>query len=155
MQRSIIFSLLLFLSCSLYSQEQAIKLTKQNSDKEIIIKENKRVKIKTMDGRKITGRLKIENNTIIIDEERFQLEDIAEMKRNPLLLSILTSSFFIYAGAITIGLGGLIGVLADSTAFWLIIPGAGLVYAGIKSPNFNRKFKNDGSWSFEIITLKR
>lgn len=153
MKRSIVFSLLIFLSCFLYSQEKAIKLTKQNSDREIIIKENKRIKIKTMDGRKITGRLKIENNTIIIDEESFLLEDIAEIKRNPLLTSILTSTFLIYAGSLTIGLGALIGVLADTTAFWLIIPGAGMVYAGLKSPNFNRKFKNDGSWSFDIITL--
>lgn len=141
------------MSCALFAQTQAVKLTKVSNGKEVIIEENKRVKLQTVDGRKVTGRLQIKNNTIMVDEEAFAMEDIASLKRNSLLLSILGSSFFAYVGGITIGLGTLIGLLADTTAFWLIIPGAALVYTGIKSPNFQRKFVNDGTWTFEIITL--
>jgi uncharacterized membrane protein YphA (DoxX/SURF4 family) len=75
------------------------------------------------------------------------------MKRNPLLVSIVTGSFLVYLGSITVGIGVLIGLLADSSAFLLTIPGAGLIYAGLKPPNFNKKFKTKRNWTFEIITI--
>ena len=136
------------------AQTNAIKITNINTNKEKIIKENKRIKLKTFDGRKIKGRFKIENNsTIIIDNVRINLSDIDALKRNPLLTSILTSGFLIYGGAITAGFGVLIGVLVDSTAFWLTIPAARMIYTGIKSPNFNKNHKTDKGWKFEIITI--
>lgn len=147
----LIFSLLI--ANSIFSQEQAIKITNEVSQKEIIIKENKRIKIKTLDGQKLSGRFKIENNSILIKNQQIELSQIGEIKRNPLLVSIVTSSFFIYVGAITLGVAVLIGVFADSSAFLFAIPAAGLIYAGIKSPNFGRKFKSDSNWTFEIITI--
>ena len=147
----LLFSLL-FVNLTI-AQELAIKIINQSSKKEFVIKENKRVKIKTVDGEKISGHFVIKDNLIMIQNKEFAISDIQEIKRNPLLTSILTSSFLIYGGALAVGFGVLIGVLADSAAFWLTLPGAGMIYTGIKSPNFNRKFKNDGSWTFEIITL--
>jgi len=136
------------------SQNNALKITNLNTNKEKIIKENRKIKLKTSDGRKIKGQFKVENNSnIIIDDVRINLTDIEELKRNPLLTSILTSGFLIYGGAITAGFGVLIGVLADSAAFWLTIPAAGMIYTGIKSPNFNKNHKTDKGWKFEIITI--
>jgi hypothetical protein len=150
-------TLLLFSICFanlIFSQEASIKITNKTSNKEIVIKENKRIKIKTTDGKKISGRFQIEGkNTIIIKNERINFADIAEIKRNPLLVSILTSTTLIYLGAVTVGIGAIIGVFGESSGFLLAIPGAAMIYTGIKAPNFNRKFKNDGSkWSFEIVT---
>ena len=148
----------LFWSCLLlfnliYAQEQAIKITSPNSDREIIIKENKRVKVRTTSGQKIAGRFTIEGtNTIVIKGQRIELPDIESIKRNPLLLSVFTSGFFIYAGAITVGISAIAGVFADSSAFWLAVPGAAMIYTGIKSPNFNKNYKKSGDWNFELIT---
>jgi len=153
MKNTITTTLFLIISCTLFTQNQAIKLTKTSNNKEVIIKENKRVKLETTDGRKVTGRINIKNNTIMIDDEAFEIEDIASLKRNTLFLSILTSSFFTYAGGITLGIGTIIGLLADTSAFWLILPGSAMLYTGIKSPNFHRKFINDGTWTIEIIKL--
>lgn len=75
------------------------------------------------------------------------------MKRNPLLTSVLTTGLLVYGGAVTLGFGVLIGVLVDSTAFLLAIPAAGMIYAGIKSPNFHKKYKKENDLIFEIITL--
>ena len=147
----LIFSLLI--TNSIFGQEKAIKITDQTSKKEIVIKENKRIKIKTIDGKKISGHFKIENNSILINNEQFDLSDIGEIKRNPLLVSILTSGILIYGGAITAGMGVIIGVFVESTAFLLTIPAAGMIYAGIKSPNFSRKFKTDSGWTYETITI--
>lgn len=150
-------TLLLFSICLanlMFSQQASIKITNNTSDKEIVIKENKRIKIKTTDGKKISGRFQVEDeNTILIKNERISFADIAEIKRNPLLVSILTSTTLIYLGAVTVGIGAIIGVFGESSGFLLAIPGAAMIYTGIKAPNFNRKFKNDGNkWSFEIIT---
>ena len=138
---------------AIFAQEKAIKITNQVSKKEIVIKENKRIKIKTIDGRKISGRFSIENNSIFINEEQIQLSEIEEIKRNPLLTSILTSGLLIYGGAVLAGMGVLIGVFADSAAFLLTIPAAVMIYTGIKSPNFNKKYKTGGDWGLEFVTL--
>lgn len=138
----------------LFSQQQAIKITNQTSNKEITIKENKRIKIKTTNGEKISGRFKIDgNNSILIKDKRIEFSDIEEIKRNSLLLSIFTSSVLIYAGAITAGFGALIGALVDSNAFWLAVPAAAMIYGGIKSPNLQKKYKKSSNWTFETTTI--
>ena len=67
----------LFFFNLLVAQNQAIKINNINTNKEKIIKENKRIKLKTFDGQKVKGRFKIENNsTIIVDNVRIDLSDI-------------------------------------------------------------------------------
>ena len=106
------------------------------------------------DGRKIKGRFTIENdNTIVIKDQKINLVDISQLKRNPLLTSILTSTFLIYTGMIVGGIGILIGVFADTAGFWLTLPAAGMVYTGIRTPNINKNHKANKGWKFEIITL--
>ncbi|ARV08277.1 hypothetical protein BTO05_00965 [Winogradskyella sp. PC-19] len=154
MKKILLIIISLFFFNQIIAQNQAIKITNINTNKEKIIKENKRIKLKTFDGRKIKGRYKIENNsTIVVDNVRIDLSDIDSLKRNPLLTSIFTSGFLIYGGAITAGFGFIIGILADSTAFWLVLPAAGMIYTGIKSPNINKNHKTDKGWKFEIITI--
>lgn len=154
MKKILLILISLFFFNQLIAQNQAIKITNINTNKEKIIEENKRIKLKTFDGRKIKGRFMIENDsTIIVDNVRIQLSDIDALKRNPLLTSILTSGFLIYGGVLTAGFGVIIGVWVDSTAFWLAIPAAGMIYTGIKSPNFNKNHKTDRGWKFEIIKI--
>lgn len=147
-----LFSFLFFINL-ISAQVKAIKITNENTQKERIIKDNKRVKVFAVDGRKLKGRFKIEDNSILIQGESINLSDIIAMKRNPLLISVVTGSFLVYLGALTAGIGILIGLISDSTAFLLTIPGAGLIYAGLKPPNFNKKFKTKRNWNFEIITI--
>lgn len=143
----------LFLSSSI-AQTMAIKMTKLKNNKEVIIKENKRIQLVTTNGNKIRGTLLIEDDqTISVDGNSINLSDINSLKRNSLFLSILTSSALIYAGAVTIGFGAIIGVFADSSGFLLAIPGAALITAGILSPNLHKNHKKDKGWSFEIVTL--
>jgi hypothetical protein len=136
------------------SQNNALNIINLNTNKEKIIKENRRIKLITSDGRKIKGRFKVENNsTILIDNVRINLTDIEELKRNPLLSSILTSGFLVYYGAITAGFSFIIAALGDSSGFLLTIPAAALIYIGSKSPNFNKNHKTEKGWKFEIITI--
>ena len=154
MKKLILLLSFLFLSQVSVSQISSLKITNLTTNKEKVIKENRRIKLKTFDGRKIKGRFKIENNsTIFIDNVRIDLMDIQELKRNPILLSILGSGFLIYGGAITAGLGVIIGVTGNPAGFWLVIPAAAMIYAGIKSPNINKNYKRDNGWKFEVISI--
>lgn len=62
--------------------------------------------------------------------------------------SILTIGVLVYGGDVTAGLGVLLDVFVDSTAYLLTIPAA-----GIKSPNFLKKYKTENNWISEIITI--
>ena len=124
-----------------YAQQQAIKITNEVSKKEKIIKENKRVILTTKVGQRIKGRLKLgDNNTVVVDGVKIRLTDIDQLKRNPFSTSILTSEI-------------LVDDMVETSGFWLVIPAAAAIYAGIKSPNFNKNFETDKGWQFEVITI--
>ena len=153
MKITLVFFSLIFANL-LFAQKQAIKISSPTSEKEVIIKENKRIKIKTVDGQKISGRFHIDNNkAIVIKDQRIAFSDIESLKRNPLFLSIFGSGFLIYGGALTVGMGAIIGMFVEASGFLLAIPGAAMIYAGIKSPNILKNYSVDGNWEFELITL--
>ena len=108
--------LISFLSVNLsMAQENILKISSPTSEKEVIIKQNKRIKIQTVDGEKISGRFRIEGtNTITIKDQTIALSDIESIKRNPLFLSLFSSGFLIYAGALTAGMGVIIGLFVES-----------------------------------------
>lgn len=144
---------LFFINLS-FSQEKALKISGSETNKEIIIKENKRIKIRTVNGEKIVGRFTIKDeNTIYINGNTIDLNDITAIKRNQLLLSFFVSGLLVYAGALTAGLGAIIGIFANPTAFFLIIPGSAMIWAGKSFPNVNRNFKQSKNWKYEVISL--
>jgi hypothetical protein len=136
------------------SQNKGIRMIKLNSNKEKVIKENKRIQVKIVDGRTIKGRFTIEDsNTIMIDNLQISLSDIEAFKRNSLVSSIFTSVALIYGGGLAAGFGTIIGAFGNPAGFWLLFPAAGLIYAGIKSPNIHKNHTIDSDWKFEIITI--
>jgi hypothetical protein len=152
MKKTTILFLSLCLVNLIAAQERVIKISSPASEKKIIIKENKRIKIRTVDGQKISGRFSIEDNRVIaIKDQKIALSDIESIKRNPLLLSVFSSGFLIYGGALAVGMGAIIGIFIESSGFLLAIPGAAMIYAGIKSPNILKNYKAEDSWSYELI----
>jgi len=135
------------------AQENVLKISSPTSEKEVIINQNKRIKIQTVDGEKISGRFRIEGtNAITIKDQTIALSDIESIKRNPLFLSIFSSGLLIYAGALTAGMGVIIGLFVESSGFLLTIPGAALIFAGVKSPNVLKNYKTENNWNFELIS---
>ena len=153
MKKRLLLAFTLLLTTLMPAQEQALKITNTISQKEVIIKENKRVKITTLDGTKIKGRIQIKNNSIFIKDKQIDLNTIAIIRKNPLLTSLLTTGVFVYAGVITAGVGVIIAAFGNPSALWLLVPAAGLIYTGIKSPSFNKNYKSSGNWVYEIISL--
>ncbi|WP_296620805.1 hypothetical protein [Marivirga sp.] len=154
MKKVIILLISIFFANVLFAQEQkALRITKQDSQKEVLIKENNRIIIKTVDDKKLSGRYSVVHNAIIIDNKKIPLADIKYLKRNPLLTSILTTGLFLYTGFVAGGMGVILGVLVDPNAFYLIIPAGGLIFAGLQKPNFHRRYKVEKNWMFEIVSI--
>lgn len=153
MKKTIMMFFSLLVVNLLFAQERAIKITNEISGKERIIKENKRIRFTTVDGQKVSGRFMIEEESIIIREERFELTNIQKIKRNPLSLSIATDVVLIGVGTVTIFVGIASAAWTTKAVYGLLaIPGAGIIYAGIKSPNFLKGYQKDQNWTFEIVT---
>ena len=45
------------------------------------------------------------------------------------------------------------GAFSDSTAFWLTLPGAAMIYLGLKSPNLSEKHSIINGLKLEIINI--
>ncbi len=153
MKKTTLLLFSLMLANLAFAQQRAIQLSSPDSEKVVLIPENKRIKIRTADGQKLSGRFRIAGeNTIAINEQEIALSDIESIKRNPLLLTIFSSGFLIYGGALTAGMGAIIGMFVQTSGFWLLIPGAAMIYAGIKSPNILKNYRAGGNWQFDLIT---
>lgn len=154
MKNLLLLALCLSVSFIAVAQKRALEISNSETNKKVVIKENKRIKILTTDGRKLSGRFAIEDeNTLLVRNQGIAFSDIAGIKRDPLLLSIFTSGFLIYAGAITMGVGTIIGIFVESSGFLLAIPGAAMIYGGIKSPNLLKNYKSDSNWSIKVIQI--
>lgn len=152
MKKVIILLIGIFFVNNLWAQEQkAIRITKQNTQREVVIEEDKRIIIKTVDDKKLSGKYQIVNNSIIIDNEKIELTDIQYLKRNPLLTTILTTGFLVYSGFATALAGVMLGILVNPNSFYLAIPALGLIYAGLQKPNFHKKYKAEKNWIIELV----
>jgi hypothetical protein len=137
-----------------YAQQQDLKITNLESGKEMIIKEGKRVRVKNNIGQEFSGRFVSKGKeAIVIDGMTIQLSNMEEGRRNSVLLSVFTRGFLIYGGAVVAGMGVLIGAFGNPAGFILIIPGAALIYAGIKTKGFNKRYRAEDNWIFELITM--
>ncbi|MFD2908398.1 hypothetical protein ACFSX9_06590 [Flavobacterium ardleyense] len=103
-----------------FAQSNVLVIQKNNSNRTIEIKENKRIKVETTDGEKLYGRFTvIDSSSILIKEKIVLLEDVVTMKRKSLFGTIANPVFIVYgsvmviAGITTVGTGGL-GSLAGA-----------------------------------------
>jgi len=154
MKKVIIILLSIFFANTLWAQAQkAIRITKEDSQREVLIKENKRIIIETVDDVKFSGRYTVLQNAIVINDVLIPIADIKYLKRHPAFSSILTAFVFVYGGFATSLAGVALGILVNPNAFYLTIPALGLIYAGLQKPNFHKKYKAEKNWMFEIVTI--
>ena len=154
MKKLFLLTFSLLCTVTVTGQNKALKINSTSSSKEIIINKNKRIKIKKIDGLQLKGRFKtVGESFIIIDDVKVDLQHIKELKRNTQLISIITTASLVYLGTLTAGIGILIGAFSDSTAFWLTLPGAAMIYLGLKSPNLYKKHSIKNGLKLEISNI--
>lgn len=102
-------------------QKKFVLINKINQDS-IFIKENHRIKLFTIDGKKVSGRLKIiDNNTILVKNDTIVINSIVQIKKASTFSTII-GPIFAVPGATLIG-GGLIA-LNDKGSSGFISPQA-------------------------------
>ncbi|MCH8535878.1 MAG: hypothetical protein LAT51_12465 [Flavobacteriaceae bacterium] len=158
-----IFPLILLLSFSVlnaqeneYEQtnQRGISMVNQETGKEVFIKENKRIRIKPFEGKKVKGRFKIYNqDTIFVKNNPYNIQDLQKIKRNPLVQSILINGTLYFYGYGFIASGiffALIPNCCSSLALPLIAIGTPMVVGAILSPNLLRGYKQEKGWTYKI-----
>ncbi|WP_228850487.1 hypothetical protein [Aegicerativicinus sediminis] len=149
----IIFSIFT-INCSI-AQERGIKVFNDQQSKEFLIKENKRIRIKTIDDHKISGRFKIvDDETILIRKRTIKLSEIEKLKKHPLGMSIIINGIlYYYAAALTAAVLTTYAETGEALALILLAPAPGLIYGGIKSPNILKGYNTENNWQFQITGI--
>lgn len=148
MKLKFLIALSLLFTCFTYAQDGIIKIMNNKNHKEIIIKENKRIRLKTIEDEKISGRFKIiDAQTILIRGKEIKLSEIIKIKKHPLLVSILTNIGLVY---FTSGFTLLTYYLTSSAEVAVILGLSGAIYGVFKTPNILKGYQVD-TWTIEII----
>lgn len=130
-----------------HSQERAIQITQPDAQKEIIIKEGKRIRVKTTDGKTMNGRYYIvDHQHIRIRSHQIALDDITKIKKNPFALVLINAAALLMPAAI-------VGLFAGFAAAELVLPViAGYVYSSF-SVNVLKGYEPSENLQLELITL--
>lgn len=148
-----LFILLIFLCSNVHGQNKKLIAVKDNSMNRVVFSEGQRVRLLTINEKKIPGKLlAISNESVIIKNLTIPIDEIIKIEKNPLVLSVLTGGTMILTG-ITLFNAGLIGAVfvGDTSALLAVIPSIGLIYGGLKFPNILRACKVNKKWTLSVI----
>ena len=135
------------------AQINGIKLYHAESNEEVFLEENKRIRVKTIDGQRISGRFKlVDDEHFVLKSNYFSLSDIETIKRHPIVVSSLIDGILFNAGMGLMTLPIIIFPFTGETGIvYYLFSGVLVTYAGAKSPNPLRGFKKSKGWQYTII----
>ncbi|SFU43328.1 hypothetical protein SAMN05216480_103162 [Pustulibacterium marinum] len=138
------------------AQQYALKIVNLKNGTEKIIKENRRVRLKTIDGDKYTGRLHFQDADVLkIKGVVIPVSKIKKIKRHPLLLSIIIDGTLYYSAAAFLFTGLFFSAfMQDSSYLALLFPGALSTVAAAFSPSIIPAYKLKNGWSYEVIQVE-
>ena len=149
---SLTFLLLIGTLSFSYGQGRTLQVTNTKTSQTKIIKEDRRVKIWTTDGRKVVGQMKIlQNDQIAVGRQFFNLSDITKIKRSPWILSALTSGGTLYVGGMLLGIGTIVAVFGGPQPLVWLGTGAALVAVGASSFGSKAKPVEESDLKFEVM----
>jgi hypothetical protein len=136
--RSILLVLSVLFVTNVFAQEKALSISYANSDKVQVFRDNKRIRIKTVESGKLSGKLKIlDDERLMIRNVIIPISSIEKIKNNPLALNLALSGVIVVTGAYT-ALAGLVAIYWAGVGIGLttFVVGGGIITVGILSPNF-------------------
>lgn len=141
-------------SISLFSQEKVIAITHPEQVKTWQLVDGERIRLKTMDGERYSGEMKIlDDETLIIRGKEIRINDIAKIKRHPRVLTVLTGIAMTYFGSGFVGAGVLWASISGISApLLLVIPGGALIYGAFDGTNVLRSFKRDKGFEYQVVS---
>lgn len=143
---------LIIVTTASFAQENILQLEHQERGVTRTIKEHKRIRIKTIGGDKYKGRFTIiDSQTIAIQGVSIPISDIEKIKRDPLLLTALATSGFVYLGVIVVGVGAIVAIFVDGTSsIPFFAAGGGLGALGLLRPSYLPAKKIANGWKVSV-----
>ncbi len=139
--------MLLFAVNFCYAQEGGLIITNLKTQKQKIIKETRRIKVKMKSGKKRVGRLQIvDKNTIGLSGIVIALDDIEKIKRHSFVGSMVNTLGWIAFGTGTLFMSALAGSAAAGIFF-----GMGSIIMALQPVNlFEKGYSSNKKWAFSI-----
>lgn len=149
MQKLIIVLVAILFSSLIFSQNAVINISNQKTGVTLILQEKSRIRIKTVDGKKITGRFQILNDsTLLLSGKEISLANIKKIKRNPLAMTIATDVIlFVVGGTITA-----VTAFSDGTEIAVLL-GTTTLGTMLLGPNFLKGYLTN-KYTIEFVTIK-
>ncbi len=144
-----------FVAASAFSQEKVLSISNAETGKVTVIKQNERVKIKTVQGEKMKGNLFIaDDNQVMINNISIPISTIEKIKRHPLVLNILVSGTLFVFGAYAVFGGWLILAWSGEGIGAIILhSGAAFITTGIIFPNLYPNTVAENASNIKVETL--
>jgi hypothetical protein len=151
--KALLLVCLCFLSFNfLNAQERFLKIYNSDTGKEFRLNENKRVRVLTKYGSKISGKFYInDQESVIVRGTKVDLEDIIMIKQHPLAVTFITNTFTFGAGLFLTAYGLFGAALVDTAYLLFLIPAAGSIYGGLQAPNISKAYKTAENWKYEVV----
>ncbi|HSN49034.1 MAG TPA: hypothetical protein VLR29_09750 [Flavobacterium sp.] len=148
--KTLIYLGLLLVSFTAFSQQKAIEMTNVRTAEVKVFEENQRVKVRTLDEKKLIGNLKITDSlSFTVDNHSVKIDSLKSMKKQP--KSLATAKTVVLVTGLAIVGASLIAASGGSdSAFLLFTIGSGVTISaglleGLNANNSNNK------WTFKII----
>jgi hypothetical protein len=148
--KKIMFLLVFIISYAVFSQNRTIEITNIRTGKVKVFVENQRIKIRTLDGKKHIGNLKISDTlSFTVNNQLVKIDSVQSIKYQPKTLATIKTVVLIVGLAI-VGTSLVAASGGNDAAFLLFTVGSGVAISaglleGINANNSNNK------WSFKII----
>lgn len=148
--KTLIYVVVFLISFTAYSQQKAIEVTNIQTGKVKVFTENQRIKIRTLDGKKHVGNLKIlDSLSFMVNDQSVKIESLKSIKLQPKTLATIKTVVFA-SGLAIVGASLVAASEGNDSAFLLFTIGSGVTIGAGLLEGMNASTSNN-KWTFKII----
>jgi hypothetical protein len=148
--KTLIYVVVFLISFTAFSQQKAIEVTNIQTGKVKVFAENQRIKIRTLDGKKHVGNLKIlDSLSFTVNNQSVKIESLKSIKLQPKTLATVKTVVFA-TGLAIVGASLVAASEGNDSAFLLFTIGSGVTIGAGLLENINASTSNN-KWTFKII----
>lgn len=145
-----IYLILLLISTTVFSQQKAIEITNIQTGKVKVFVENQRIKIRTLNGKKHVGNLKISDSiSFTVDNQTIKIDSLQSIKNQPKVLGTVKTIVLI-TGLSIVGASIITATGGGDSAFLLFTLGSGVTIGAGVLEGLNANY-SERKWIFKII----
>ena len=148
--KTLIYVVVFLISFTAFSQQKAIEVTNIQTGKVKVFTENQRIKIRTLDGKKHVGNLKIlDSLSFMVNDQSVKIESLKSIKLQPKTLATIKTVVFA-SGLAIVGASLVAASEGNDSAFLLFTIGSGVTIGAGLLEGTNASTSNN-KWTFKII----